>query len=425
LNNNQMSAHPGSSDASRKQYAELSCSLSSKTSDSTAQRCDLRLVIVTHFYPNHGGGIEVVAGELVEEFARRGVQVCWFSSNTDDPPSATGEGVNYVPIGTSNVIERLTQLSYPLWSPLALPQLWRAIGAANVVHIHEHLYPGSIVALVVARLRRRPVVITQHMGTLGLQNPVLTALYEWGARLLGRLLFPLAARRVFISANVCRFFGREADPHSTLIFNGIDSARFSAGTAEQRQRLREALEIAPGHKVALFVGRFVRKKGLHILERLTQRFPSVLWIIVGSGPEDPASWDRTNVRIPGRLDHSQLPDYYRAADLLLLPSSGEGFPLVVQEALCCGTGVLSTEEVVSACPPASKMMRACPTPRNDVDLEVWEKALADLLSDDAYINSRETRSQEARSLWSWELCANQYLDLFSNLAWPGSKVQGR
>ena len=385
---------------------------------SAAQRCDLRLVIVTHFYPSHGGGIEIVTGKLAEEFVRRGVQVCWFSSNTDDPPTAAGEGVDYVPVGTSNVIERLTQLPYPLWSPLALPRLWRRIGASNIVHIHEHLYFGSIAALVVARLRRRPVVITQHMGTLSLQNPFLTGLYEVCARVLGRMLFPLAAQRVFISANVRRFFDREADPHSTLIFNGIDSARFSTGTVEQRQHLREELKITPGQKVALFVGRFVRKKGLYIIERLARRFPSVLWIIVGYGPEDPTNWGRANVRVVGRLDHSQLPDYYRASDLLLLPSSGEGFPLVVQEALCCGTGVLSTEEVASACPPASKMMRACPTPRKGVDLEVWEKALADTLSDDAYMNSRQSRSQAAHSLWSWELCANEYIDLFFSLARP-------
>jgi glycosyltransferase involved in cell wall biosynthesis len=200
------------------------------------------------------------------------------------------------------------------------------------------------------------------------------------------------------------------------MFNGIDSARFNAGTEEQRKRVREVLGIAPGHKVVLFVGRFVRKKGLYIIERLAQRFPSVLWIMVGSGPDDPASWGRTNVRIPGRLDHSQLPDYYRAAEILVLPSSGEGFPLVVQEALCCGTGVLSTEEVSSACPPASTMMRSCPTPRSDVDLDIWERVLAETLSDGPYINSRQTRSQEARSLWSWDLCANQYLDLFSSLA---------
>jgi glycosyltransferase involved in cell wall biosynthesis len=376
----------------------------------------MRLVIVTHFYPTHGGGIEIVAGKLVEEFARRGVQVCWFSSNTDDPPSADAAVVNCVPIWTSNLVERLTQLPYPLWSPLALPRLWRAIGAANVIHIHEHLYPGSIAAVVIARLRRRPAVITQHMGKLGLQNPVFTWLYESGTRFLGHLLFPLAAHRVFISANVRRFFGRESDRRSTLIFNGVDAQVFTAGTEEQRQRQRESLEIAPGLKVVLFVGRFVRKKGLYIIERLTQRFPSILWVIVGSGPEDPNSWGRENVRVLGRLNHSQLADYYRSADLLLLPSSGEGFPLVVQEALCCGTGVLSTEEVSSACAAASTMLRSCPTPRGDVDIDVWERALAATLSDEAYLNLRQSRSQVARSLWSWEMCAEQYLDLFSKLA---------
>jgi len=377
---------------------------------------DLRLVIVTHFYPTHGGGIELVAGNLANEFSRKGVQVRWLSSNTDEVPSTPHEGLIYVPIGTSNFIERLTQLPYPLWSPLALPQIWRAIGAANVVHVHEHLYLGSIVALVVARLRRRPVVITQHMGALALRSAILTSLYESSARLLGRLLFPFAARRVFISSNVRTFFGRQADPRSTLLFNGIDSARFSAGTAEQRQHTRKALDIAPGHKMVLFVGRFVRKKGLHIIEQLTSRFPSVIWMFVGSGPDDPASWGRPNVRVSGRLDHSQLPDYYRAADLLLLPSSGEGFPLVVQEALCCGTGVLSTEEVASACPPASMMIRSVSVSAGDLDVDIWARALAETLSDDTYIDSRQSRSQAARSLWSWDLCANQYLEIFSLVA---------
>jgi glycosyltransferase involved in cell wall biosynthesis len=92
----------------------------------------------------------------------------------------------------------------------------------------------------------------------------------------------------------------------------------------------------------------VKKKGLQIIEALAERSPDVLWILVGSGPEAP-SRDRPNVRVVGRVEHEHLPCFYQAADVLMLPSAGEGFPLVVQEALCCGAGVLSTDEVASAC----------------------------------------------------------------------------
>jgi glycosyltransferase involved in cell wall biosynthesis len=384
--------------------------------NSSAQTIKLALVTVTHIYPAHGGGLERVAGRLVQEFIRAGARVCWFSSDTDPPPPDVPDIAIHVSVSTANFVYRLTQLPYPLWSPVALPRLWRAIGAANIVHVHEHLYHCSIVALVIARLRGRPAVVTQHMGALAFRSPVLTGLYEAGARLLGRLIFPLTARRVFISANVRSFFGRDLDPKSRLIFNGVDTDLFTLGTPGERLSEREMLQIPAATKAVLFVGRLVKKKGLHIIEQLAQRFTHVLWLIVGTGPEDPSRWNHANVRVYGRVSHDRLASYYRAADLLLLPSSGEGFPLVVQEALCCGTGVLSTEEVASACPPAAAMIRTCPTPRRDDGIDGWAQALEEALSDGGDVESRQARSQAARAMWSWEDCARSYLNLFAEIS---------
>lgn len=375
---------------------------------------NLRIVTVTHFFPVHGGGIELVAAKLVEEFARRGVLVTWFASDTDATPQAGGDPISYEPVATSNIVERLTQLPYPLWSPLALPRLWRAIGAADAVHIHEHLYCGSILALLLARMRRRPVIITQHMGSLGLRSPFLTRLYEFATRLLGRMLFPLADRTVFISANVRRFFQRDHDPRSSLIFNGVDTNRFrfSQDDADSQCATVPTVEQC---KAVLFVGRFVRKKGLHIVEHLARRFTKIQWVFVGYGPENPAAWGLANVRVHGPVNHDALPRYYRAADLLVLPSSGEGFPLVVQEALCCGTAVLSTEEVASACPAASTMVRSCSASRDSSNFAQWAAALEATLADEAYIASRLSRSEAARAMWSWDDCGGQYLELFNGL----------
>ena len=373
-----------------------------------------RLVTVTHFFPAHGGGLEGVAGRLVQEFAQRGVAITWFSSGTDPAPADIGQQVTHVSVPTSNIVEQLTQLPYPLWSPAILSRLWRAIGDADVVHVHEHLYAPSIAALFLARLRGKPVVITQHMGALGLPNRMLTAAYECGAKLLGWMLFPLAARRVFISANVRRFFGRENDQDSPLIFNGVDTGIFNPGV-QDRADLRRKMELPIDQKIALFVGRLVRKKGLHIVRQLAGQRPDMCWMIVGSGPEDPAAWNLKNVRVIGRVDHDNLADYYRAADLLILPSSGEGFPLVVQEALCCGTRVLSTEEVASACPPAAQMIMTCPTPRTDSNVEGWLAALDRALPVNNTQLDRRRDSDAAQTLWSWSGTAERYLALFRQI----------
>jgi phosphatidylinositol alpha-1,6-mannosyltransferase len=380
----------------------------------SAQR-SLRLLTITNYFPAHGGGIERVAERLIDEFGKRQLVVEWISSDTDPPPQSTGNRA-VVPVRTFNVVERCTQLPYPIWSISALRPLWRAIGRSDVVHVHEHLYFGSILGVCMARLRGRPVVVTQHMGALGLQSRPLTAIYETAARIVGRVIFCLATRIVFISANVRSFFSRDSCAKTSLIFNGIESGIFEVPSEALRQELRARLGVSPERQVVLFVGRFVRKKGLRILESLAGRFPEVLWIFAGSGPEDPATWRRDNVLVLGKLDHSRLAGIYQAADLLILPSSGEGFPLVVQEALSCGLGVLSTDEVGNACPAAADMIRMHPTPRLEADVDGWETALRQTLQDRSYLAGRFERARRAHQLWSWERCAAEYLHLFTDIA---------
>ena len=64
----------------------------------------------------------------------------------------------------------------------------------------------------------------------------------------------------------------------------------------------------------------------------------------------PADGDSATVRLAGRLPPQEIVGEYQAADLLVLPSVGEGFPLVVQEALACGTPVLVSRDVAQAFP---------------------------------------------------------------------------
>ena len=358
--------------------------------------------------------MELVAGRLVEFFASQGLTVEWFSSNTDPPPGPAPNQI-LVAVPALNIVERLTQLPYPLWLPTAWPSLWRAIGRAEIVHVHELLYCGSLLAALMARLQHRPLVITQHTGFIGLQGRCSAWLYTTLVKLLGRVVFRIARHAIFISANVRGFFNLENDPRAHLIYNGIDTEMFSLDVAQPRARARAKIGLPADKQVVLFVGRFIRKKGLPILQALVPRFPQVLWLLVGSGPEDPARWGCSNVRVAGRIAHAHLADYYRVADLLLLPSSSEGFPLVVQEALACGLGVLSTQEVANACPPARDMIRTQPTPGPDAAVAGWERALREILADGDYLEGREPRAHRARELWSWNRCASQYLPLFDEL----------
>lgn len=381
----------------------------------SVSNASLRLVVVTHFFPAHGGGLEKVAEKIVQYLPLPEFRITWISSDTDRTPDLRCEGIRFISAPTNNIIEKITQLPYPIWAPKALTCMWREIGDADVVHIHEHLYFPSIIALAIARIRGRPVVITQHMGALALGNRLITATYEIGARLLGALIFPLTSRTIFISNNVLHFFKRNNSNNARLIFNGVDTSIFNDTTNQDRTNIRIRLGLPVDKKIVLFVGRFVKKKGIRRILALSKRLNEITFVFVGAGPEAPDE-DIGNVIVAGRVEHDQLAQYYQSADLLLLPSAGEGLPLVVQEALCCGTGVLSTDEVGSACPEASDLIRTRPVPRLEDDIDGWQKALVDTLHDDKYIYDRAHRSSRAHSLWSWRKCSTEYSRIFREIS---------
>lgn len=155
--------------------------------------------------------------------------------------------------------------------------------------------------------------------------------------------------------------GVPADRVSTLR-NGVDGRRFTPG---DRSAARAATGLPAGRAVLLCVGHLVQRKGQHLLlEALAQAHAPgqrPLLVLVGQGPDGDALRAQAarlglggDVRFVGAVHPRQLPDWYRAADALVLPSLREGWPNVVLEALACGTPVLATAvwgtpEILSGC----------------------------------------------------------------------------
>jgi teichuronic acid biosynthesis glycosyltransferase TuaC len=120
-----------------------------------------------------------------------------------------------------------------------------------------------------------------------------------------------------------------------------------------RAAARRGIGLPEAANVLLWVGRMVPVKGLEVLTDACARLRSIgrdfHLILAGDGPLRGAVADEchrrglsANVSFRGELANDTLPDWYRAADLVVLSSHSEGVPNVLREALACGTPYVAT-----------------------------------------------------------------------------------
>jgi len=116
------------------------------------------------------------------------------------------------------------------------------------------------------------------------------------------------------------------------------------------QRLFNELSLS-GKRIALFVGRLVKIKGVdRLLKAYSEAIRDVsgsLLVIVGDGPEksnlEKLAWSygiAKHVRFEGRFEGADLLVRYLLGDLFVLPSNQERYGAVVNEALMAGMPVL-------------------------------------------------------------------------------------
>jgi len=134
---------------------------------------------------------------------------------------------------------------------------------------------------------------------------------------------------------------------------GVDNQRFAPRCETRSNDMRTRLGIAGDVGVIGFVGRLTRDKGipelLRAFEEVLENFPQALLLLVGwfDESEDPLGpADRARIEKHPRIlctgFVAETAPYYRAMDLMVLPTWREGFPNALLEAAASGVPVVST-----------------------------------------------------------------------------------
>ena len=151
---------------------------------------------------------------------------------------------------------------------------------------------------------------------------------------------------------MARLYG--ADPSRVMLAPcGVDLAKFRP--LDQKE-VRKRLGLN-GEKILLYVGRVEPLKGLDLLVETAVQMEAGeqnvrMMVVGGGGPGEPET-DRVRrlaeerqvdglIDFVGRVNHDELPLYYNAADVCVVPSYYESFGLVALESMACGTPVVAS-----------------------------------------------------------------------------------
>jgi glycosyltransferase involved in cell wall biosynthesis len=307
----------------------------------------MKVVIVSHYYLPHVGGVEILVDRQIRALCARGHEVVLVTSDegTGKSPASLPRRARLVRVPVWNGLERHCHLAFPLFSPRLLLPLWEEVGRCDVVHAHGPLFMSSVLALLIGRLRGRPCILTDHGGIQRYGSPVVTGAARFGVETVGRLSAHLASRLVSFNSRITRLLERLSGTSNKTLFlpNPVDRSTFGPPSPEERRAARARLGWSDDHRKVLFVGRLIPDKGFPLL--LQAADPS--YDLVFCGPGDSTL---LGTPLPPRVEyltprpHADLVSLYHAADVLVLPSLREGFPLVVQEALVCGLPVVLTAD---------------------------------------------------------------------------------
>jgi glycosyltransferase involved in cell wall biosynthesis len=379
----------------------------------------MKMLMATHYFASHRGGIEIVAGKLFGEFGDLGQDVVWAASNSSPPP-ACDKKRRAVEIDASNFAESKIGIPFPIPTLTGLSKIRKETRYADVVLIHDCLYINNICAFIFARRNKVPIVTIQHIGSVQYSNVLLRGLMKLGNATITRFILQRSDQVVFISETTRRHFeGLRFRRPPLTIFNGVDTDTFKpVDSVKTKAEICRSFGFPAEAPVILFVGRFVEKKGLAVLKQMAQLSPAYTWVFAGWGPMDPRKWNSPNVRVFSDLHGSNLAELYRASDVFVLPSTGEGFPLVIQEALASGLPTVCGLDTVTADLGLSSVAHGVSLHPTDhlrsaaAFLEVIDNLIA---TGRTIQERRDERRAFALSRYSWHRAAQRYIEIASHL----------
>ncbi len=380
------------------------------------------------------GGQNVYVRQVGEALAKQGWHVDMFTRKASPDQLDVVEHSPYCRTIrlTAGPVEFIPRDNLFEYLPTVVEQILKFQQESGVTYplVHTNYWLSSWVGMQLKKVQGSKQVHTYHsLGAVKYQSVTTIPLIA-GTRLATEKAVLETADRIVATSPQEKEHMRtmvSTKGNIDIIPCGTDVRRYGSIA---RHEARAKLGIDPDAKVVLYVGRFDYRKGIETLVRAVNlsQLRSNIHLIIGGGsrPGQSDGIERDRIEgiinqlgmrdfttFPGRLGDQDLPYYYAAADVCVVPSHYEPFGLVAIEAMASGTPVVASDvgglqfTVVSKetgllCPPQDEVSFA-----GAIDSILCNSEWRTLLGHNA--------RKRVEKMFSWDGVAAQLGELYSEL----------
>ena len=321
----------------------------------------LRVVMLSWEYPPRiVGGISPHVYDLSQQLVKKGIEVHVVTKATPNAPDEETEpsGVHvhrvHLDAEPNDFVHEIQLLNQA--TDLRVRQLledWRPGGQPTIFHAHDWLSLDS--ARELKYEYKLPMIATVHATEEGRNGGIFNDLQRYIHE--SEYWLTYEAWRVIVCTEYMReqvgkSFNCPADKVD-VIYNGVNADKFEFEWTEEARAEWRAKFALPEEKIVMFVGRFVREKGIQVLlsaaSTILAQEPNTKFLIVGGGHKEKLEkfvrWFglQDKVLFTGFMANRSLHQVYRIADVAVFPSLYEPFGIVALEGMAAGCAVVSSD----------------------------------------------------------------------------------
>lgn len=368
----------------------------------------MKIALVSPYDFAHPGGVTSHISSLERYLSRMGHEVKVIAPTSK---AVTTFGDRFIPIGKPSSIPSsgsIIRISISLRLASKIKDVLER-EKFDIVHLHEPFMPMLCTAIL--RFSDTVNIGTFHAwdGKPGYKfgRPVTTMMIK-------RRLHKLAGR-IAVSKMALEYVSKFIPGQYNLIPNGIDVEHFSPDVTPIE-------EFCDGKKNILFLGRLEFRKGLNYLLKafllIKKEIPDSRIIVVGPGTRLRKRYEKwvrrhhleKDVIFIGYVPYSDLPRYYKTADVYCSPATGrESFGIVLLEAMAVGTPVVATNIAGFAGVIKDGEDGLLVPPK---DYQSLAEALVSVLNDKALQQRLVAKGSLKAKEYSWQSVAQRVFDYY-------------